>query len=277
VRAGLATAFAAGEAIRFSADVVGFDDTQEKVRVKFQDGDAAEGDLFIGADGLRSAVRRQLLDDGLPVYLGSTIWRGVVSNAQVGLTGGDGTNWVGRGGEFLDFHMVGDRIYWAGVAKAPEGERPDTNGHKADLLRRFGDWDAPVRALISATDEDAILRNDMYDRPPARTWTKGRVTLIGDAAHPMTPNAGQGANQALEDAVALGESLAGQSDIPSALMAYQQRRLRRANRIVRLSHQATRGTQIENVVLSALRDSFARHMPRGLMLRMMDATISPSR
>jgi 2-polyprenyl-6-methoxyphenol hydroxylase-like FAD-dependent oxidoreductase len=93
----------------------------------------------------------------------------------------------------------------------------------------------------------------------------------------MTPNAGQGANQALEDAVALGESLADQSDIPMALMAYQRRRLARANRIVGVSRQATRATQLENGTLCALRDGLARYMPRWLLFRMMDATMAPSR
>ena len=277
LRAALSAAFGPSGEVRFRAEVVGFDDMQEAVRVNLQNGDSVAGDLLVGADGVRSAVRRRLLDDGAPVYTGSTVWRGVVSAQGLGLDAGDGLNWVGRGGEFIAFQMIGDRIYWAAVAKAAEGERPDPSGHKADLLRRFGDWDDSVRAQVAATDEKAILRNDMYDRPPSRTWTKGRVTLIGDAAHPMTPNAGQGANQALEDAVALGESLAGQSDIPAALMAYQRRRLARANRIVGLSRQATRATQLENGVLSALRDGLARYTPRWVLFRMMDATMAPSR
>jgi len=277
LRAGLVAAFDHSAGIRLAAEVVGFDDAQEKVRVNLQDGDSVDGDLLIGADGLRSAVRRHLLNDGPPVYLGSTIWRGVVSAQGLGLEEGAGGNWIGRGGEFIAFHMVGGRIYWAAVAKAAEGGRPGTNGHKEDLLRRFGDWDHPVRAQISATDEEAILRNDMYDRPPARTWTVGRVTLTGDSAHPMTPNAGQGANQALEDAVALGESLAGQTDIPAALMAYQRRRFARANRIVSQSRQAARATQLENGLLCALRDGIASRMPRVLLFRLMDATMAPPR
>jgi 2-polyprenyl-6-methoxyphenol hydroxylase-like FAD-dependent oxidoreductase len=128
--------------------------------------------------------------------------------------------------------------------------------------------------LIAATPEAAILRNDMYDRPPARRWSLGRVTLVGDAAHPMTPNQGQGACQALEDAVALGESLEHGSDLSEAFELYEKRRLKRANLVVRMSHQQTRGTQIGNPLLCALRDGFSSVIPRRLMLRMLDATLA---
>jgi 2-polyprenyl-6-methoxyphenol hydroxylase-like FAD-dependent oxidoreductase len=276
LQAGLSRTF--GKAgIRFDADVVGFADEEDTVRVRLRSGDTAEGDLLLGADGLRSAVRCQLLGDGPPVYLGSTIWRGLVHPDGIDLEPGQGLNWVGRGGEFLAFHLAGDQIYWAGVAKAPEGERAASAGHKSDLLDRFSDWEDLVPAVISATDEQAILRNDMYDRPPTLRWTAGKVALIGDAAHPMTPNAGQGACQALEDAVAVGESLATESDVVGALQAYQRRRVARANSLVKMSRQATRAAQFENGILCSLRDATGRLLPRALLLRILDRTMAPSR
>jgi 2-polyprenyl-6-methoxyphenol hydroxylase-like FAD-dependent oxidoreductase len=90
------------------------------------------------------------------------------------------------------------------------------SGYKGNLLNSFGDWAQPIPALVAATEETAILRNDMYDRPPARRWSGGRVALVGDAAHPMTPNAGQGACQALEDAVALADSIRRSSSLTEA-------------------------------------------------------------
>jgi 2-polyprenyl-6-methoxyphenol hydroxylase-like FAD-dependent oxidoreductase len=183
--------------------VTGFKQSGAEVEAIVRDGSAAAGDLLVGADGLRSPVRRQLLEDGDPVYLGSTIWRGIVDSHETRLPPSHGFDWVGRGSEFVAFPLLNDRMYWSGVNKQPRGEKPGSKGHKDDLLIVFNEWVEPIPGLVAATDGEAILRNDMYDRPPARRWSGGRVTLVGDAAHPMTPNAGQGACQALEDAVAL--------------------------------------------------------------------------
>jgi 2-polyprenyl-6-methoxyphenol hydroxylase-like FAD-dependent oxidoreductase len=260
--------------VSLGSAAVGFEDRAQMV-VKLHDGTVRTGDLLVGADGLRSVVRRQLIGDGDPVYLGSTIWRGIVGGDEIALPQALGVNWVGRGSEFLAFHLSDDRIYWAGVTKEPAGERPRDGGHKVDLLQRFGSWAEPVPALITATDETAILRNDMYDRPPARQWSRGRVTLVGDAAHPMTPNSGQGACQALEDAVALGKSVKRASDLSEAFRLYERQRLRRANRVVTMSRQATRSVQIENPLLCTLRDTGAKLLPRSLLLRMLDTTLAP--
>jgi 2-polyprenyl-6-methoxyphenol hydroxylase-like FAD-dependent oxidoreductase len=127
---------------------------------------------------------------------------------------------------------------------------------------------------MAATENAAILRNDMYDRPVARSWSRGRVTLVGDAAHPMTPNSGQGACQALEDAVALGESVKRASDLTEAFELYERRRLRRANRVVAISRQASRSVQIDNPLLCVLRDGFAKLLPRLVLMRMLDPTLA---
>jgi 2-polyprenyl-6-methoxyphenol hydroxylase-like FAD-dependent oxidoreductase len=143
------------------------------------------------------------------------------------------------------------------------------------VVERFGNWAEPIPALIAGTEEAAILRSDIYDRPPARRWSQGRLTLVGDAAHPMTPNMGQGACQALEDAIALGESLKRASDLTGAFELYERRRRRRrANRVVAMSRQASRGVQIDNPLLCVIRDGFANLLPRRVLLRMLDATLA---
>jgi 2-polyprenyl-6-methoxyphenol hydroxylase-like FAD-dependent oxidoreductase len=278
-RADLQTALAhrfGRDGLHLGAPIGSFQDDGARVTVTIPDG-TASGDLLVGADGLRSVVRRQLLGDGDPVYLGSTVWRGVVGSEGIPLRSGAGVNWIGRGAEFLAFHLGGERIYWAGVTKEPRGEAPGPGGHKEDLLRRFGGWAEPVAALIAATEDGAILRNDMYDRPPARRWSRGRVTLVGDAAHPMAPNAGQGACQALEDAVALAESIARAPDLTAAFDLYERRRRRRANRVVMMSRQGSRSVQIENPLLCALRDGLGRLVPSAMMLRLMDSTLARPR
>ena len=270
LQAALATRFGV-EGLHFDADVSGFKERGAEVEVVIRGTVAAAGELLVGADGLRSPVRRQLLEDGDPVYLGSTIWRGVVDRHEIPLPTGHGMNWVGRGSEFVAFPLLRHRVYWSAVTRQPRGEKPGPNGHKGDLLDSFSDWAQPIPALVAATPEAAILRNDMYDRPPARRWSGGRVTLVGDAAHPMTPNAGQGACQALEDAVALADSIKRAPNLTEAFGLYEDRRRRRANRLVRMARQATRGTQLDSPLLCALRDGVAGLMPSWLFLRMLDS------
>jgi 2-polyprenyl-6-methoxyphenol hydroxylase-like FAD-dependent oxidoreductase len=273
LQAALAKTFGS-EGLRLGCEVRGFSESEAHVEVALIDGTVATADLLVGADGLRSPVRRQLLGDGEPTYLGSTIWRGLVSSEGMALPPGTGINWWGRGSEFLAFHLADSKIYWAGVTREPRGEKPGPEGHKRDLLDRFGDWAQPVPALIAATNDAAILRNDMYDRLPAKHWSRGRVTLAGDAAHPMSPNQGQGACQALEDGVALGESVERTSSVAAALQLYERRRVPRANREVALSRQATRGVQIDNPLLCALRDGFMSLMPQRLIVKIQDATLA---
>src|SRR5258708_8427857 len=104
-------------------------------------------------------------------------------------------------------------------------------GRKRELLELFHDWHDPIPAVIEATNETDILRNDIYESELLPHWSRGRVTLLGDAAHTMTPNLGMGACQAIEDGVVLGACLKAEADIAAALKLYERRRVRRANSI----------------------------------------------
>lgn len=263
-----------GEAVRMGAEVGGFWETASGVRVRLAGGGEAEADLLIGADGLRSAVRGQLIGDGQPDYRGFTAWRGEVPAGRVEVEPGSGRNWWGRGGEFLAFPMTQGRLYWAGTANAPARAGPGPGGHKQDVLERFAGWHPDIVSMVQATDAGAILRTDIYDRPPLRSWSRGRVTLLGDAAHPMTPSQGQGACQALEDAVELGRSFVGASAVGEAMAAYERARVRRANRVVTLSRQASRSIQSDNPLLCRVRDLAVRLLPPSALLRALDATLA---
>ena len=134
--------------------------------------------------------------------------------------------------------MSGGRAYWYATQSVPEGQGDPPQGRKRGLLDLFRGWHAPIEALIEATDESVILRNDVYDRPPLPRWSVGRATLLGDSAHPMTPDMGQGACQAIEDAVILADCLRDTTDIPAALRQYESRRIPRTRRVVNESRQA---------------------------------------
>ncbi len=245
-----------GQEIHLGMECVAITEEGTGVRVRFRNGEEAFGDLVIGADGLHSAVRAALHGPQPPRYAGYTAWRGVtpfeINRLQIGET------W-GAGARFGQIPMQGNRVYWFATQNAPAGQhRPD--GEKAELLRLFGNWHNPIRALIEATPDAAILRNDLYDRPPLKRWGRGRITLLGDAAHPMTPNLGQGACQALEDAVVLAKQVQSTADIPTALRAYEAARIPRTTMIVNQSRQVGQVGQWANPVAVAGRNWLVKYL-----------------
>jgi 2-polyprenyl-6-methoxyphenol hydroxylase-like FAD-dependent oxidoreductase len=226
----------------------------------FLEGEASErGDVVVGADGIHSAVRASLFGDEPLRYGGHRAWR---AGTRFELAPRFVEVW-GVGGGF-GFGPAGDGCaYWycfESVAEgAPAPERP-----KEEFLRRYGSWFDPIPALIESTDEAAIEPTFTYDRPPRTTWGRGRVTLLGDAAHPMKPNLGQGAAQALEDAVVLGSCLARANDAEAALRGYERLRIARANGVVRASRQAGRAAEVRSPLAARLRDVAFRLAPTAL-------------
>ena len=210
----------------------GFVSDSTGVTAQFARAESARGDLLIGADGLHSIVRAHLFGTAPPRYAGYTAWRSVVDFRLTPLVASE--SW-GRGRRFGIVPLDERRVYWFATDNAPEHEHDPNESARVRLRRMFRGWHAPIEALIDASDESDVLRNDIYDRDPLARWTEGRVTLLGDAAHPMTPNLGQGACQAIEDAVVLAASLAMSPSIDAALRGYEARRIPRTSLMVRLS------------------------------------------
>jgi len=263
---------ATGDPVRVGVECVGFRQEGSGVTALFADGREESGDLLVGADGLNSVVLRQLFGEGRPRYAGFMAWRGL---ADLGRDVGGFEAW-GRGSVFGLVGLGGGRFYWYGTKNAPEGQQDAQAGRKAELLERFGGWHEPVPAAIRATPETQILRNDVYDREPLQRWGEGKVTLLGDAAHPMTPNLGQGACQAIEDAAALASCLRERGDdVVRALRLYEGRRGGRTAEVARRSRLLGRMVQLENPLLCAARDAAARAMPVRLQLRQLEAVLAP--
>lgn len=216
--------------LRLGRACVGYEQDAGGVTARFNDGSAERGDVLIGADGLKSAVRLQMLGDEPLRYAGYTAWRGVGVIDRPELPLGLTVLAMGRGSQVGALPIGKGRTYWFATANVPAGG-DDPGDHKADLLKRFADWWPAVPALIEATPPGAILRNDIYDRPPVRRWTDGRVALLGDAAHPTTPNLGQGACQAIESAWVLARCLAEAETPEAGLKAYAQARFDRTARV----------------------------------------------
>jgi 2-polyprenyl-6-methoxyphenol hydroxylase-like FAD-dependent oxidoreductase len=135
-------------------------------------------------------------------------------------------------------------------------------GTKVILAELFRGWHRPIEALIAASTEESILRNDIYDIDPLQRFANGRVALLGDAAHPMTPNMGQGACQAIGDGVVLAALLKSSPRIEAALLEYERRRLARTRQILLWSRWIGKIAQIENPILCSLRDFGMRMTPK---------------
>lgn len=245
-----------------------YDEPGARVRVHTSAG-TFETDLLVGADGLHSSVRAQLVGDGAARYAGYTSWRGVCRVS--GIDRGRGSETWGRGQRFGIVPIEEDQTYWFATANAPPGQR-DANA-RAELLERFGEWHAPIRELLEATRPEDILRTDIADRPPLRRWCAGRVALLGDAAHPMTPNLGQGGCQAIEDAVVLARALTSAPTLEQALAEYETRRVARANAVVTASLRLGSFAQWENPVACTLRRWLVQATPGSVFERQMIAAL----
>jgi salicylate hydroxylase len=224
---------AAGCDVRLGASVAHIDQDDAGVRVILSEGRAVEGDLAVGADGVRSRVRQHLFGAGAPRFTGQVAWRGMVPAASLppGTVPPVAAVWAGPGRHFVHYYVRGGQaVNFVGVVECDWREESWTEpGDPADLQADFAGWPPVVTEICSAVP--APFRWALFDRPPLGTWTRGRVTLLGDAAHPMLPFLAQGAAMAIEDAAVLAHRLSAEPDVPRALMAYEEDRLGRTRRV----------------------------------------------
>jgi 2-polyprenyl-6-methoxyphenol hydroxylase-like FAD-dependent oxidoreductase len=241
--------------IQTSNEFASYEQDDEGVTLRLADGREQRGDILVGADGLHSSVRRAILG-GLesPRYAGYTIWQGIITKASTELAPlGDFPLVYGAGLRFCYYRVDDDRLYWFAVSNADEGGT-DGPGVKEKLKETFRGWMHPVEAIIDATAEDVIHRRDLYDRDPIKTWGDGRVTLIGDAAHPMTFDIGQGAGQGIEDAVVLKRCLSQTDDVVAAFRSYEQQRQPRTAHMQKLSRNVGKWGRWKHPMAVAVRN-----------------------
>jgi 2-polyprenyl-6-methoxyphenol hydroxylase-like FAD-dependent oxidoreductase len=223
--------------IRTGHRCVGFEQKGETARLAFENGAVVETDLVIGADGIHSALRPHVFPPSRPVFSGSVAYRGVLARERVPDWP---TNvwmmWLGKGKHFLTFPVrAGTLINFVGFVPADDEMKESWSASgEPDMLRReFAEWDPRIESLLQQVQ--TTFRSALYDREPLPTWTKGRLTLLGDAAHPMLPHLGQGANQSIEDGMALATILArvDRRTAPAALLAYERLRRERVAQVQR--------------------------------------------
>jgi 2-polyprenyl-6-methoxyphenol hydroxylase-like FAD-dependent oxidoreductase len=251
--------------VHLGATCVGFEQDGSSVTAKFADGRHETGALLLGADGLRSRVREQLLGAEKPRYAGYTAWRGVALFEHPAYPPGLTCLSLGRGSQVGMLPIGGGRTYWFCTDNRPEGQPPGPGGPKQDVLDLFHRWHSPFPALVEATEPGAVLHNDIVDRSPMRRWGEGRVTLLGDAAHPTTPNLGQGACQAIEDAVVLARCLQRSPDVVEALRTYERERFDRTAAVTNDSWKMGKMLQLRNPLACWLRNTILWLTPKKRM------------
>ena len=231
-------------------------------QVLFKDGTSCEADYVIVADGIHSAIRQKLIPGSKPRYAGYTCWRAVIDNSRL-LVGESYEIW-GRKGRFGVVPLADDQLYWFATVNAAENHPRFKNFTLSDLKSWFKDYPDTTKQIIEASGEDALIWNDIIDLKPISRYAFGKLLLVGDAAHATTPNMGQGACQAIEDAAVLLDELTGEDSLEEQFARFEKRRLRRTHFIVNQSARIGKIAQAEHPILIRIRNGLFRAIPESI-------------
>lgn len=241
------------ETLRRGTKCVGFEQDTDKVMIRLNNGHTDQADLLIGADGLHSTIRQQLSPETHLNYAGRTSWRGVAEiKDEVALS--STSQILGCGDRFGITPIHAPSVYWFAVVNMPAGQVRPATERKKFLMQHFQRWPHPVEHLIDVTDARTIVETPIYDIEPLARWSEGRVTLLGDAAHAATPDMGQGACMAIEDAVVLARCLSQEEELTAALNRYEAERKPRTTWIIKRSRAIGRFAHWENPLLCTIRE-----------------------
>ncbi|MGE0060566.1 MAG: FAD-dependent monooxygenase [Xanthobacteraceae bacterium] len=226
--------------IRLNKKVTGFTEDDKGVELKFEDGTAARGDFLIGADGLKSAVRRQILGDAVATYTGDAAWRITVPIERLPQPHLEKVMsvFMGPGGHAVCYYLRGGALLnFVGIVETEEVfEESWTMKFPWEKLKAdYAGWHPALQAVIDHADKDQCFRWSLHNRPPVMTWSTPRATLLGDAAHPTLPYLAQGAVMSIEDGAVLTRTLAMEPTIPAALKRYERNRVDRTAKVVNQS------------------------------------------
>jgi 2-polyprenyl-6-methoxyphenol hydroxylase-like FAD-dependent oxidoreductase len=236
-------------------------------RVFFEDGSSMDSSYLIIAEGIHSPLRTSIVPGSKQRYAGYTCWRGIVENKKdlemVSET------W-GPNGRFGIVPLANRQIYWFATKSVKEPGSKFKDFTRTDLIHNFRDYHEPVVELIEATPQDQIIWNDIFDLEPMNRYAYGDLVFLGDAAHATTPNLGQGACMAIEDAVVLANCLKKNSRVSMAFECFQQKRMKRTHAIVRNSRQLGEIAQMEGPVLCKIRNFVIRNTPQFVYEKQID-------
>lgn len=252
--------------VHLNKKCISISQNKEKVTVSFEDGTKAEADICIGADGLRSVVRKHILGDFPLRYSGQTCWRGIANMTLPSPYNGNAYEmWGSHGGLRMGFlEITAGEIYFFAVQKTTANGTDNAAERKEMLLKMYADFPPVVKEIIQNTPLEKIVRHDITDLQPITKWHEERTVLIGDAAHATTPNMGQGGAQAIEDAWVIADCLAKYPNYAEAFAKFQEIRYEKAVWIVNNSATLGKMTNISGKFLTELRNFVLRLVPNSI-------------
>lgn len=267
--------------LELESECVAVEQDGDGVIAHLADGRAERGVLLIGADGGFSTVRKHVYGDGgKPLrYAGLSTWRAIVEMDEDVVPYGSAMYFSGSGTQFVMFRAGGRRVYWGLLNTEPEGGKDPPEGVREALCEIVREFPPVTRKLIMATGIERLVRTDLYDRDPVPNWFKGRVVLLGDAAHLTTPFIGQGAGISIEDSVVLAKELAltdglrDQRMLEVALQSYQRVRAPRCAKVVLTSRRRGKVYMLSNQAASRVRDAVLPLIPRFATREMVKSSI----
>jgi salicylate hydroxylase len=225
------------DVVRLNKRATGFTETADGVTLDFADGTSAKGDILIGADGLKSVARKQIVGEVPATYTGDAAWRIIVpvERLPADFLPQVMSVFMGPGGHVVCYYLrAGSLLNFVGIVETDEvsDESWTLKMPWEQLKADFAGWHPTIQTIIDNADKDKCYRWSLHNRPPVRDWSTKRVTLLGDSAHPTLPYLAQGAVMAIEDGAVLARALNMESDIAAALQLYQRNRVDRTARIV---------------------------------------------
>ena len=224
------------DVIRLNSRAIGYEETNTGVRLRLQNGATVPGDVLVGADGVKSTIRAQLLGAAKPTYTGDSAWRLTVPSGRLKLhSEREMAVWMGPDKHIVSYFLRGgELINFVGLVETTEiSEESWVSKFPWEKLKQeFVGWNEEIQSIINAADRDECYRWSLFFRPPVENWSSPRVTLLGDAVHATLPYLAQGACMAIEDGAVLARCLVMEPDVSSALQLYQRNRIDRTAKIV---------------------------------------------
>ena len=250
------------EILILNKKTVSFERNGNTVLLNFEDGTQHETEQLIVAEGIHSPIRKQLLPNSLPRYAGYTCWRAVIDNPNLDIE--NSTETWGKGKRFGYVRVADNRIYWFACVNASAHNEKYKKYTVADLSQEFEGFHEPISTILSNSKSSDLIWGDINDLKPIAHFAFGNIVLLGDAAHATTPNMGQGACQAIEDAIILADELSKNQNTEGAFIAYERRRLKRTHSIVKKSWLLGKIAHLENPPLIHVRNFIFKNLPQSI-------------
>lgn len=239
------------------------------VTVHLEDGTTEGGNALIAADGIHSTIRNYIVPDVMLRYSGYTCWRAVIDAPPNTYMSGVFTETWGANGRIGIVPLTNNQLYWFACVNAPFRSEKMNDYTTEELLHHFQDYHFPIPELLKWTNNERLFQNDVIDLKPMQHFAFDNILLIGDAAHAMTPNMGQGASQAIEDALVLRQAVNNEQSIEKAFISFEQERLPKTTTIVNGSWRVGQAAQMDKNLPISIRNAVMRMTPSKMLERQL--------